>query len=214
MQKEHVTKLLEARSRILSGLFRIFAGIVLPGFDEKRREVLTKLQVLYPNHSKQRVDSFLTIMVIIMSALLEFMEPASKNRTWEVVDWWIQYQGRLAEETERDTNLPIYLLDALAKEMIAQGPDFRKQYYLDFQLTKNELGEPIEVSFLATGRDLLMALQVLGKNKGFKFPFSNAKQLGIRIANDSDVLEKAGWKREHARTVHGLKHYKMTRKLV
>jgi len=213
MQKEHLTKLLEGRSRILSGLFRIFAAEVLPGLDEKRREILSKLQVLYPNHSKQRVDSFLTFMIVIVSVLLRFFEAGKKDRTWEVVDWWIQYQSRLAEETERDTNLPIYLLDALVKEMMAQGTDFRKQYYLDFQVAKNELGEPMELSFSASGRDLLMALQILGKNKGFKFPFSNAKQLGIRIANDSDVLEKAGWKREHEKTVHGLKHYRLTRKL-
>gem|GEM_PF-896805 len=214
MQREHLTKLLEARSRILSGLFRVFAGEVLPGLDEKRREILNKLQVLYSNHSKQRVDSFLTLMIIILSALQKFLEPRSEEKTWKIVDWWMQYQGRLAEETERDTNLPIYLLDALVKEMIAQGPDFRKQYYLDFDVKKNEFGEPFELNFLASGKDLLMALQILGKNKGFKFPFSNAKQLGIRIANDSDVLDKAGWKREHEKTVHGLKYYRLTRKLV
>jgi len=192
----------------------MFASEVLPGLEEKRREVLNKLQVLYPNHSKQRVDSFLTLMIIILSALLRSLEPGSRDRTWQIVDCWMQYQSRVAEETERDTNLPIYLLDALVKEMIAQGPDFRKQYYLDFDVKKNEFGEPLELNFLASGKDLLMALQILGKNKGFRFPFSNAKQLGIRIANDSDVLEKAGWKREHEKTVHGLKHYRLTRKLV
>ena len=146
---------------------------------------------------------------------MKFLDPpGSKDRTWEIVDWWMQYQGRVAEETERDTNLPIYLLDALVKEMVAQADDFRKQYYLGFDVTKNEFGDPVELSFVASGRDLLMALQILGKNKGFKFPFSNAKQLGIRIANDSDVLEKAGWRREHEKTVHGLKYYRLTRKLV
>ena len=128
MQREHLEQLVKARSRILSGLFLLFAREILPGLQSQRQEILARLQISYPQHSKQRVDSFLTLMVVILKALLKMIEPG-QDRSWELVEWWIRYQGRLAAETERDTNVSVYLLDALAKEMLAREEDFQKEYY-------------------------------------------------------------------------------------
>jgi hypothetical protein len=152
-------------------------------------------------------------MVMILSALLRVLEPA-RDRVWEIVDWWIPYQGRLAEETERDTNMAVYLLDALAKEMLAKDGDFAREYYLTFEKIANEYGVPVELSFVASGRDLLMALQILSKNKGFKLPFSNTQQLGVRLANEESVLETAGWRAEREKVVHGLRYQRFRKKLV
>jgi len=173
---------------------------------------MAAIQQYHSQHSKQRVDSFLTLMVVILKALLKLLEPGA-DRTWEIVRYWIQYQSRLAQETERDTNVAVYLLDGLAKEMIAREEDFRKEYYLDFRKVTNGGGEAAEISFIASARDLLMALQILSKNKGFKLNFSNTKQLSARLANESSVLENAGWRRERERIVHGVRYHRFTRTL-
>ncbi len=207
MQRAHLAELARNRSRMLSGLFQLFAREVLPGLEDRRQQVMIRLETLYPRHAKQRTDSFLTLMIVILEALLHVLEPA-RDRVWDVVAWWIEYQGRLAEETERDTNVGVYLLDALAKEMTRHGEEFEQEYYLDFHKTVDECGDSTGVSFVASTRDVLIALQILAKNKGFKLPFSNAKQLGVRFANEEDVLRKAGWIREPDKIVHGLRHHK------
>ncbi len=212
MQREHLEQLMKARSRILSGLFLLFAREVLPGLQSQRQEILARLQISFPQHSKQRVDSFLTLMVVILRALLKMIEPG-QDRSWELVEWWIRYQGRLAEETERDTNVSLYLLDALAKEMLAREEDFQKEYYLDFHKARNGDETPKELSLVASSRDLLMALQILSKNKGFKLPFCNTKQLGVRLANETSVLEKAGWSWEREKVVRGLRYHRFRKAL-
>jgi len=42
------------------------------------------------------------------------------------------------------------------------------EYYLDFHKTVDECGDSTGVSFVASTRDVLIALQILAKNKGFK----------------------------------------------
>jgi len=126
MQRAHLAELVRNRSRMLSGLFQLFAREVLPGLEERRQQVMIRLETLYPRHAKQRTDSFLTLMIVILEALLHVLEPA-RDRVWDLVGWWIQYQGRLAEETERDTNAGVYLLDALAKEMTRHSEEFEQE---------------------------------------------------------------------------------------
>jgi len=211
MQLEHMRNLTEQRSRILSGLFKLFAWEVLPNLGSRRGDILKVLQERHARHPKQRVDSFLTVMILILSALLKLLEPG-RDRTWEIVDWWVRYQGRLAEETERDTNVGLYLLEALGKEMLAKDGEFRKEYYINFKKTVSDTGEPRELTFVATSRDLLMALQILSRNKGFKLPFSNAQQLGVRLANEADVLGPAGWCWEREKIVHGTRYHRFTKR--
>jgi hypothetical protein len=212
MQRQHLQELVGARGRILSGLFRLFAREVLPDLEARRKEILADLQLRHPCHAKQRVDSFLTIMMVILRALLGVLEPG-RDRTWEILDGWIRYQGRLAEETERDTNVALYLLEALAKEMLARGEDFEREYYLKHEKVAGATGEAKTLSFVANGRDLLMAMQILSKNKGFKLPFSNTQQMGVRLANEDAVLEKAGWSREPVRIIHGVRYHRYTKRL-
>jgi len=201
------------RGQILSGLFQLFACEVLPGFCDHRHKILARLEDQWPRHPKQRVNSFLTIMIVILRAILKLMDPAH-DRSWEVVEAWMDYQGKIAEETERDTNASVYLLDALSREMLAKDGEFRKEYYFDFIKAVDEAKATREVSFVASARDLLMALQILSKNKGFKLPFSNTKQLGVRLGNEATVLEKAGWTIEREKIVNGVRYQKFSRKFV
>jgi hypothetical protein len=107
----------------------------------------------------------------------------------------------------------VFLLDALAKEMLARGEDFRREYYLDFEKVQNGDGNIKELHFTAGSSDLLIALQVLSKNKGFRLPFTNTRQLGVRLANESSVLEKAGWTRDPEKTIRGQRYHRFTKRL-
>lgn len=51
--------------------------------------------------------------------------------------------------------------------------------------------------------DLLSILNRFGREHGVKIPFSNARQFGVRIANDRDTLQRAGWEIGRVRTING-----------
>ncbi len=119
MQRERMDRLVRMRGQILSGLFQLFAREVLPGFYDHRQKILARLEDQWPRHPKQRVNSFLTIMIVILRAILKLMD-AGQDRSWGVVESWMDYQAKIAEETERDTNAAVYLLDALSREMLAK----------------------------------------------------------------------------------------------
>ncbi len=213
MQRERMDRLVRMRGQILSGLFQLFAREVLPGFYDHRQKILARLEDQWPRHPKQRVNSFLTIMIVILRAILKLMD-AGQDRSWGVVESWMDYQAKIAEETERDTNAAVYLLDALSREMLAKDGEFRREYYFDFMRTVDETKTTREVSFVASARDLLMALQILSKNKGFKLPFSNTKQLGVRLGNEAHVLEKAGWIIEREKIVNGVRYQRFAKRLI
>ena len=177
----------------------------------RRHSVLATLQQCHPRHSKHRVDSFLTLMILILKALLKLLEPGKEDRTWEIVDYWIRYQQRMATDTERDTNVTFFLLEALLKEMLYRPEDFRKEYYLEYDEIRDEFNRPRHLTFVASSRDLLMAFQVLSKKKGYRLPFSNSRQLGVRLSNESSVLEKGGWQWKREKIVHGLRYHRFTR---
>jgi hypothetical protein len=211
MQREHLERLVRARGRILSGLFALFAREVLPGLRGAREEILATLRQRHPRHPKHRVDAFLSLMIAILRALLKTQ--GEESRVWPVADAWIRYQARMASETEQDTNAGLYLLEALVKEAEARDGDFRREYYLDVERTTNELGKPLEVSFTASARDLLIAFQILSKQKGYRLPFSNSRQLGVRLANESEVLQQAGWSWQRTKVVNGTRYHRYTKRM-
>jgi hypothetical protein len=57
--------------------------------------------------------------------------------------------------------------------------------------------------FDAITRDLLGMINRFGREYGVRVPFTNAKQLGVRIANELATLSQAGWKTAHLKMLHG-----------
>ena len=213
LQREHMERLIAARSRILSGLFVLFSREVLPNLQGERPAILATLQQRHRSHAKQRVDSFLTLMVVILRALLTALEPG-ENRAWEIVDGWIRYQNQLASETERQTNATVFLLEALSKEILALGGEFRREYYLEVEQKVSEDAKPREISFVASTQDVLMALQVLSRKKGSHLPFPNSQQLGVRLFSERPLLRQAGWSWKRKKIVRGLRYHEFRKELV
>jgi DNA primase len=57
--------------------------------------------------------------------------------------------------------------------------------------------------FDASTQDLLSMLNRYGREYGMKVPFTNARQLGVRVANELDTLKRAGWSATQVKVVHG-----------
>lgn len=118
-------------------------------------------------------------MISILRALLKVSN--EEEETWHLVDDWIRCQARLASQTELDTNVALYLLEALLKEYEAWPTEFRN---LDIASRTDELGSLNELTFVASSRDVLIARQILSRQKGFRLPFANALQLAARLSNE------------------------------
>ena len=175
LEEDHCERLVRARGRMLSGLFELMAREVLPGLRSRRKNILAGLQVRYPYHSKWRINGFFTLMVMILEALLKVLEP-DRDLLEILIAKWIAHQSAVAQETERDTNDGLHVLEALAHEMRAKPEDFEKEYYIRFTPTKDELDEITQVEFTASPKELLLALEILSRKKGVRMPFVNTRQ--------------------------------------
>jgi hypothetical protein len=76
------------RSRILSGIFNLFATDVVPDLPRRHLAALEDIGKAHPGHSKNKVDTFLALMVPILQALL-----GSGYEARRVVDAWIKSQS-------------------------------------------------------------------------------------------------------------------------
>jgi hypothetical protein len=59
------SKLVSARDRIWSAIFKIIAYDVLPGFTEKRKSALNLLKDKYAGHSKSRLNELYSCLFIL-----------------------------------------------------------------------------------------------------------------------------------------------------
>ena len=85
--------------------------------------------------------------------------------------------------------------------------------YLDVEQKVSEDAQPREIRFVASTQDVLMALQVLSRKKGFHLPFSNSQQLGVRLFNERSLLKRAGWTWRRKKIVRGLRYHEFRKQL-
>ena len=209
-------RLLENRSRILSGLFNLFAVQVMPGLERRCEEIESELRSRYPVHLKDRLNGHLGLMMVIAQALIGILEPGSDSqaRVWELVDeTWIPPQTEQAEEAESETNSALYLLELLKDELLHGDRRSARQLLPRFELERDEQGQPLRLTFTCKSMQLLSAMQRICRAQNMRTPFESAQTLSARLRSEADVLRKAGWTREKHKTVRGFRRYTFTREL-
>ncbi len=214
IRRNHLKRIGRHRDTILSGIFKLFADEVLPGLASDRETLVHRIEANFPEHSKDRSNAFLSLMLLILQALLKMLDPQSdpQRKAWGMLTRWIEFQEDLANEWDRESNPTAYWLDALAKELQSVGSEqFDRVYYVKGVMVKNEAGELTEVRLEAQAKFLLMGFEKLAKERGHKLPFTNPTQLGSRVSNDADLMAKSGWHWKMERTVRGLNVHEFTK---
>lgn len=201
------------RDVMWSGIFKMIAYDVLPGFKEKRRAALKKLRTDLAGHAKERVNELYACFYILCEALSKYIpDPRYQGAppadiANELLDEWVTTQNSLAEESYAETNEALHFLELLVKEfqqdlerrnheVITKGL-FKGTYYFEPKLVAGDIEEPKQIEFTVTPRELFSAFQTLAKRRGIPCPFKNTRQLGARIKTAGDVLKKAGWRIEN-----------------
>lgn len=121
--------LIKKRNVILSGVMKLVAHQILPKLPA-RADWLTFINVQYPQHNKRRANEFLSTILVILEAVLEFIPYYPKGSAGEgerpavqardLLKRWIAYWDELADETAVTSNTILNLLDGLAREVYAE----------------------------------------------------------------------------------------------
>lgn len=217
-------RILARRGEILSAWLQVIAERVLPNLDECR-ELVAYIREHHKDYSKDRVSEFTALLALIAKALLHYiplsaelkMDKGSRQPEYVLLDAWIKYQNEHSRQTEQGTNAVLQLLDGLRRVFLI---DFSKRAQPAGDTVWCELmGVTVEraavrdsalqptgfqtYAFEASTADLLAMINRYSREYGLKAPFSNARQLGVRIANEMDTLCRAGWEITPVKIVRG-----------
>ncbi len=240
---EITRQIIRHRDYILSGIFGIIQRDILPNLD-KRTAYITALNVQYKGHAKDRLNSYIALMMLILEQLLKYWDQPDLDVN-AIAGGWIKKQNNLATEQEVSSNDILKLLDGLIREYRLRMADYDlkpqlvygyddevyrykdPEYGLTVIMTKPEsLPEDPEleeciIEFECTSRDLCYAFGRFCKNNNLANPYPSASIFGSRLKNDRHLLAKGDWKLvtgnkggTHYKIVRGQRFLKFRHKLI
>ncbi|SHH30032.1 toprim domain-containing protein [Desulfofustis glycolicus] len=187
----------EARDLIWSAVFKIIAHDILPNIAEKKADTLKVIRTDYPNHSKSRLNELYAMLYLILVEVVKYIPRPGHVKGSSVarmiLNEWIVAQNERSYATERESNKILYGLEALLSEYEFRPTGFELEYGLKAADFKNSSGMTEQIIFEATTGELYRAFDYLAKTRGITNQFRSASQLGARIGDSLEILERADW---------------------
>jgi len=213
---EATRHILRRRNLILSAILKLIQSEIIPNL-EQRTAYISVLNMQFKGHSKDRLNSYLALMMLILEKLLRHWDGATP-KAQDIWANWIRTQNEMAQDHEIQSNNILQLLDGLirayrleidrrecaATSKVCEDGSTAHQY------THHEYGIPVTVyppnqlpedpemmatvmEFEAKGSDLSYAFTRFCKNQGMSNPYPTASIFSARLKNERSVLQKAGW---------------------
>ncbi|KAB2889327.1 MAG: toprim domain-containing protein [Desulfobulbaceae bacterium] len=207
----------ETRNLIWSTVFKIVAHDILPAIEQKKADALKILREDYPSHAKSRLNELYAMLFIILREVVKYIsqskgQPDPAEARW-ILNTWICDQKKRAYATELETNRILYGLEAILKEYEVRTDGFERGYGIHVKAVQDSHGEPSQLTFIASTRALFMAFDWLAKDRGIPNPFKTPSQLGARIGDSLEILNKAGWEfKRNESVLHGERRHHFVRK--
>ncbi len=190
-------QILEAESdKMLSGILEELSRQVLPNYSVRVIDAERYIRNQRPNHAKQRMNSFLAVMLLMFETLGgtrdEFLE-------------WLDRQTGIQQEAAAESNQCVAYLDAIRRRAIEAWTRSLKPnaaflvHRIPARVDRDgrvEIGpattSALHAAFKTEARDMGLY--------GHQQPFESARGLGQRMssATKSGVLADAGWERRPA----------------
>jgi len=240
---EVTRQILRKRDVILSGLFKLIQKEILPNLD-RRKSFIAALNVQHKGHSKERMNVYLALMMLILEKLMKYWDRSAPD-VKDIWMTWIVGQDYLAKEHEVSSNDILKLLDGMIREyrlrISSEEIDYRMvygfsdeviqykhpEYGITIIMTKpqyiDEERQTTEsiIEFECTSKDLVYAFARFCKNNNLQNPYSSAAIFGSRLRNDRALLKKGKWElitgedgRTHFKIVHGQRFLKFRHRLI
>ena len=168
------------RDAILTGIIKLLSNKVV---NRIMKGDIYKIAKTFGSHSKERFNEYYGLMTIILDALWPYM-PLKGYNPKVLVEYWLNKQTSVNNKQTATTNDVLYFFETLASKHRA---------LIDLELKIVKSGD--EIKFIGTTRSLLSDFRLLAKHLGMRCPWDNEYQLGTRIVDSSNTLEKNGWKR-------------------
>lgn len=112
----------QERENMLSAILKLIQAEILPGMAEGIRMKLAILKDEYRGHSKDRVDEYMALLMLILEKILPHMplmgHDDHTNNPAEIWREWFRYQDRMAREDETQGNAILQMLDGLASAYV------------------------------------------------------------------------------------------------
>lgn len=125
LEDETIRSLAKNRDIIISTMIKFIQKDILP-FLSERKKFITVLKTEYKNHSKNRTDEYLSLLMLILEKMLKYMPYyqegdflyGMESGDKEIRKAWIEKQDAKARETETASSNIIKLLDGLVREYL------------------------------------------------------------------------------------------------
>ncbi|NOZ67990.1 MAG: toprim domain-containing protein [Deferribacteres bacterium] len=130
VEDEVIREIIKRRDLMLSAIIKFLHGEVLPNLRE-RKDYINILKKEYRNHSKNRTDEFLSLLMVMLNRLLNYIPYYDEDHSLHGVETgekeirkrWIEYQDAKAKDTEVTSNNILKLLDGLVREYLIKMKD-------------------------------------------------------------------------------------------
>jgi CHC2 zinc finger/Toprim-like len=198
--EEAFSLILKERDRIMSGVFAIYARVLDKIASGVWREYQAKIVEAHPDHSKDRTNSYLALMVIMADEIGAVL--GRDNDSGKLLASWIGSQDAVSTETSVESDVIAQYLDQLltnlqrSKSELYQGKWQRPYWMSGFQKDGT-------VQFRCLANQLHTAFIELLQGQTPPYRFKDARQLGKRISDSRGILQKAGWEVKEVRRVRG-----------
>ena len=209
-----LTQLTQARSKILSAVFKLISDEILPLMVNGLRTNYMKGLNETP-WAKSRTNEYLALMIMLDCVVNNALDPASREVEYdENANWvkWIESLDADNYDTEKETNINLmfieYLVDDLQNRNGSTGSD-----YLVKAIVKNEFSDVKEVlGFTGTAKQIHISFATLAKAKGLKYPYTTPKQLIYRLQDSKALIESQNWFVDKGSVVHGEQRWVFVRR--
>jgi hypothetical protein len=135
------------------------------------------LETKHPGHSKDRANSFLALMAMILEELVQ------EDQVEQVVSMWISKQDKLGRETAKETNTIVSFLEAIYSDYEGTQDSEKNWKNWGYEV----FCDPMVIS--GTAAQLLRTFSAVAKRKGMKSEYTNPRQLANRIKDAKAVFE-------------------------
>lgn len=184
------------RDKMLTGIIKLLSNKVVSRI---LKGDIYKIAKTFGSHSKERFNEYYGLMTIILDAIWPYM-PLKGYNPKVLVEYWLNKQTSVNNKQTATTNDVLYFFETLASK-------HRALIDLELKITKDDG----EIKFIGTTRSLLSDFRLLAKHLGIRCPWDNEYQLGTRIVDSHNTLEKNGWKRT-MKITNGRRVYAFTKK--
>ncbi len=170
-----------ARPRLLSAHMLLVSAVLTKLAKGKMESWQDWLEQTHPGHAKDRSNSFIALMALILEELLPVIDPTL--RVGAVVSDWVRTQSAQGRQVAGESNSIVSYLEAILEDhevtLLHEYESFAKWGYEVKVVGRRVIG---------TASQLHHTFSAVAKRKGLKYEFKDARQLAMRIADTVKTL--------------------------